>query len=99
MHCAIQLGNAVVIAYCAVEGFLVGPASTSRSSRSPALGQHGPVVVPPRSRSQEDTGRAETHLIRARNSALVLSERRNAPSMADVMVVAPGFCTPRMVMH
>lgn len=35
----------------------------------------------------------------AMNSARVLSLRRNAPSIDDVMVVAPGFCTPRIVMH
>jgi hypothetical protein len=28
-----------------------------------------------------------------------LSLRRKAPSMDEVIVVAPGFCTPRMVMH
>lgn len=39
------------------------------------------------------------HLMRARNSALVLSLLLNAPSMDEVIVVAPGFWTPRMVMH
>lgn len=34
-----------------------------------------------------------------RNSLLVLSDLRKAPSIADVTVVAPGFCTPRIVMH
>lgn len=38
-------------------------------------------------------------LIKLKNSARVLSLRLNAPSMADVMVVAPGFCTPRIVIH
>lgn len=38
-------------------------------------------------------------LIRLMNSARVLSLRLNAPSIDEVMVVAPGFCTPRMVMH
>lgn len=33
------------------------------------------------------------------NSARVLSLRRKAPSIDEVIVVAPGFCTPRMVMH
>ena len=33
------------------------------------------------------------------NSARVLSLRRNAPSIEEVMVDAPGFCTPRIVMH
>ena len=33
------------------------------------------------------------------NSALVLSEFLNAPVMLDVIVVAPGFWTPRIVMH
>lgn len=37
--------------------------------------------------------------MRARNSALVLSLRLNAPSIAEVIVVAPGFWTPRIVMH
>lgn len=33
------------------------------------------------------------------NSARVLSLRRKAPNMDDVMVAAPGFCTPRIVIH
>ena len=37
--------------------------------------------------------------IRLMNSARVLSLRRKAPNMDDVMVAAPGFCTPRIVMH
>lgn len=44
-------------------------------------------------------GEGGTNRIRARNSERVLSLRRKAPSMAEVMVVAPGFCTPRIVMH
>ena len=40
-----------------------------------------------------------TYRINVRNSLLVLSDLRKAPSMADVTVVAPGFWTPRMVMH
>ena len=37
--------------------------------------------------------------INVRNSLRVLSDLRKAPSIADVTVVAPGFWTPRMVMH
>lgn len=37
--------------------------------------------------------------IRLMNSARVLSLRRKAPNMDDVMVAAPGFCTPRIVIH
>ena len=40
-----------------------------------------------------------TDLMSVRNSARVLSERRKAPSIAEVTVLAPGFCTPRIVMQ
>jgi hypothetical protein len=48
---------------------------------------------------KQPSGRGGAYLISARNSARVLSLRRKHPNMDDVMVVAPGFCTPRMVMH
>jgi hypothetical protein len=38
-------------------------------------------------------------LIRFKNSALVLSMERKQPSMEEVTVTEPGFCTPRIVMH
>ena len=33
------------------------------------------------------------------NSERVLAFSRNSPSMVEVTVVAPSFCTPRIVMH
>lgn len=37
--------------------------------------------------------------MRLRNSALVLSFVRKHPNMLLVTVVAPGFCTPLIVIH
>ena len=38
-------------------------------------------------------------MIRERNSSRVFAWSRKQPSMQLVIVVAPGFCTPRMAMH
>lgn len=38
-------------------------------------------------------------LINERNSSLVFAWSRKQPSMQLVIVVAPGFCTPRIAMH
>ena len=39
------------------------------------------------------------HLIRFKNSFLVLAELRKIPEKADVAVIELDFCTPLIVMH
>ena len=46
-----------------------------------------------------EVGGPQGRLMRVRNSSRVFCCVRKQPSMQDVTVDEPGFCTPRMVMQ
>ena len=49
--------------------------------------------------SEDRDKQVRYRLMSVRNSSRVFCCVRKQPSMQDVTVTAPGFCTPRIVMH